>query len=116
MAASNAYTVLSSLPTYTAPHRQIRALVVGRLLDLSHISWRTCVADLLADHIPASRRLPSSGHGTGRPRGAAARFDFWEPLADSLAGRDLELRLAYTAAPPGRHGRAERPPPMMASL
>jgi hypothetical protein len=24
--------------------------VIGRLLDLSHISWRTYVADLLADH------------------------------------------------------------------
>jgi hypothetical protein len=24
--------------------------VIGRLLDLSHVSWRTCVADLLADH------------------------------------------------------------------
>jgi len=24
--------------------------VDGRLLDLSHISWRACVADLLADH------------------------------------------------------------------
>ena len=25
--------------------------VIGRLLDVSHVSWRTCVADLLADHI-----------------------------------------------------------------
>jgi hypothetical protein len=24
--------------------------VIGGLLDLSHISWRPCVADLLADH------------------------------------------------------------------
>ena len=24
--------------------------VIGKLLDLSHVSWRTCVADLLADH------------------------------------------------------------------
>src|SRR5205823_4835663 len=24
--------------------------VIGRLLDLSHISWRTCVADLLAEY------------------------------------------------------------------
>jgi hypothetical protein len=24
--------------------------LVGRFLDLSHISWRTCVADQLADH------------------------------------------------------------------
>ena len=24
--------------------------VIGRLLDLSHVSWRTCIADLLADH------------------------------------------------------------------
>ncbi len=24
--------------------------VIGGLLDLSHISWRACVADLLADH------------------------------------------------------------------
>jgi hypothetical protein len=25
--------------------------VIGRHLDLSHVSWRTCVADLLADHM-----------------------------------------------------------------
>jgi hypothetical protein len=25
--------------------------VIGRLLDLSHISWQTCVADLLSDHM-----------------------------------------------------------------
>ena len=24
--------------------------MIGRLLDLSHVSWRTCVADPLADH------------------------------------------------------------------
>ena len=24
--------------------------VIGRLLDLSHVSWRTCVADQLSDH------------------------------------------------------------------
>ena len=24
--------------------------MIGRLLDLSHVSWQTCVADLLADH------------------------------------------------------------------
>ena len=31
--------------------------VIGRLLDLSHVSWRTCVADLLADHMVAIRIL-----------------------------------------------------------
>jgi len=29
--------------------------VIGGLLDLSHISWRTCVADQLSDHRPAAR-------------------------------------------------------------
>ena len=38
--------------------------VIGRLLDLSHISWRTCVADLLSDH---------TGPGIGaRHRGQAS--------------------------------------------
>ena len=47
--------------------------VIGRLLDLSHVSWRTCVADLLADHsepstrartaspVTRARSLPDSG-------------------------------------------------------
>jgi hypothetical protein len=34
--------------------------VTGGLLDLSHISWRTCVADLLADHIAPA----GPGHGS----------------------------------------------------
>ncbi len=29
--------------------------VVGRLLDLLHISWRTSVADQLSDHMRATR-------------------------------------------------------------
>src|SRR5262245_45287725 len=33
--------------------------VTGRLLDLSHICWRTCVADLLADHKKAPKCPPS---------------------------------------------------------
>jgi hypothetical protein len=51
--------------------------VIGRLLDLSHISWRTCVADQLTDHILASqaasrppvtwmRRWPPKISGTAR--------------------------------------------------
>lgn len=33
--------------------------VIGRPLDLSHISWRTCVADLLTDHIRRSSTVRS---------------------------------------------------------
>jgi len=36
---------ISADPCVAARH------VTGRLLDLSHVSWRTCVADLLADHM-----------------------------------------------------------------
>jgi hypothetical protein len=32
--------------------------VTGRLQDLSHISWRTSVADLLADHTAAALAAP----------------------------------------------------------
>jgi hypothetical protein len=41
---SAATTAHQADPCVTARH------VIGRLLDLSHISWRTCVADQLADH------------------------------------------------------------------
>jgi hypothetical protein len=34
----------SADPSVAARH------VIGRLLDLSHVSWRTYVADLLTDH------------------------------------------------------------------
>jgi len=38
--------------------------VIGRLLDLSHVSWRTYVADQLSDHTapapPWSRAMPGS--------------------------------------------------------
>jgi hypothetical protein len=37
--------------------------VIGRLLDLSHISRRTCVADLLADHTRRGRSLRSGSGG-----------------------------------------------------
>ena len=38
------HLLTSATPCVAARH------VIGRLLDLSHISWRTCVADLLTDH------------------------------------------------------------------
>jgi hypothetical protein len=31
--------------------------VIGILLDLSHVSWRTCVADQLADHNQGAREV-----------------------------------------------------------
>jgi hypothetical protein len=44
-------------------HRQIRALppghLIGRLLDLSHIRWRTCVAHQSTDH---TSQAPSQEH------------------------------------------------------
>jgi hypothetical protein len=45
-------------------HRQIPALhrrVIGSLLDLSHITWQTCVAHQSPDH----KLGASSGHGAG---------------------------------------------------
>jgi hypothetical protein len=32
--------------------------VIVRLLDLSHINWRTCVADQLADHKRSVHAVP----------------------------------------------------------
>src|SRR5690242_3329033 len=68
--------------------------VIGRLLDLSHVSWRTCVADLLADHkrtnagaelclvpstLPRPARLP--GQMDGHAGHQAARAFGLGPLA-----------------------------------
>lgn len=36
----------------SAVHALAARRVIGRLLGLSGISWRTCVVDLLADHTP----------------------------------------------------------------
>jgi len=52
--------------------------VIGRLLDLSHISWRTCVADLLANHMMG---IPMRPHPEPETPSEAVSAEGAEPTA-----------------------------------
>jgi len=57
--------------------------VIGTLLDLSHIRWRTCVADLLSDHTRHLGTLGSLDHVTR----AAGRWVLARCMCVPLAAR-----------------------------
>jgi hypothetical protein len=65
--------------------------VIGRLLDLWHINWRTCVADLLADH-------------------NSYRACWYRAALPNLAVFDQERRLAAPLARPPPGSALGRPP------
>jgi len=52
----------SSNARSSADPRGCRRYVTGRLLDLSHVSWRTYVADQLADHRLGTRGCAGCSH------------------------------------------------------
>jgi hypothetical protein len=60
---------------------------IGRLLDLSHVSWRTCVVDLLAEH--------KTGNRLHRPIWCGC----WRVLAESVRADQQQEQEACDSEP-----------------